>query len=282
LDKIFDRKSIKLAAFDIDGTIFNEGRMCEAVGSALTKLSEAGVEMVIATGRPPFSIPNTILDLGVFRYAVCDNGTLVWDFENESPISRRPFEREKADKVLELMDKLTDAYFVSFEKESCLTPRHLELLREHVKLEIPKDGSPPKEIYPTFENLPAHVSQFDEPVYKMGCRFDTPEACAEAAVIIREECGIEVCSTGGKDLELTPLGVHKGSGTAILCEHLGFDIENAIAFGDSGNDVDLLKIAGYAVVVGNGQQSALSVADYIAPPVQESGVAKAIEDLFGI
>jgi hypothetical protein len=116
----------------------------------------------------------------------------------------------------------------------------------------------------------------------MGCRFDTVEKCEEAVIRIREEFGVEAPTTGGTDLEILPPGINKGTGALALCEHLGLDISNIIAFGDSGNDVDLLKIAGYAVVVGCGRKSALELADYIAPPVKEDGVAKAIEDLFGL
>ena len=282
MKKTFDKNKIKLAAFDIDGTIFQDGRMSEVVGSAIVRLSNSGVIAVLSTGRMHYGIPEGIMNLGVFRYGVLANGAFIWDFKEKCLVAGRAFERDTADKVLNLMDSLTDAYFVAFEKESCLTPRHLELLRRNVALEKPKDGSSPKEIYPTFENLPAHVAAISDPIYKMGCRFDTPEECADAAPKIDESCPVEVSSTGGKDLEITAPGVNKGSGVLMLCEHLGLDISNVIAFGDSGNDVALFEVAGFSVALENGLDSAKKAADYIAPSVYEDGVAKIIEEMFRI
>lgn len=280
MKKTFDKNNIKIAAFDIDNTIFHEGRINEAVKESLIKLSNSGVTTVLATGRMHYGIPESILDLGIFRYAVLANGAFLFDFEKQTSLSKRPFERSAADKVLRIVDSLTDAYFAAFESESILTPKHLELLRRNIKLEVTKDGSPPVEIYSTYENTLAHIAQMCEPIYKIGCRFDSVEKCAEASLRIREECNFEVPSTDGKDLEINPLGIHKGSGTEILCDYLGRDISSVIAFGDSGNDVSLLELAGFAVVVDNGQDSAKKVADYIAPAVWEDGVAKAIETLF--
>jgi len=282
LNKTFDKNNIKLAALDVDGTIFHDGLISEAVQKALIKLSDLGIIMVLATGRMQYGIPDTIRDLGIFRYGVLANGTLIWDFEKNCSIAEHPFERGEADSVLRVIDSLTDAYFAAFKSESSLTPKHLELLRRTIKLEVPKDGSKPKEIYPIYDNLLTHVANLDEQIFKLGCRFETAEVCAEARVKIRELCDIEMPSTDGKDIEITPLGVHKGSGTLALCKHLGLDISNVIAFGDSGNDVKLLEIAGFAVALEGGRESALKAADYIAPTVQEDGVAKAIEDLFGV
>jgi len=282
LNKIFDKNNIKLAAFDIDGTIFHNGVMSEAVKKAVTALSDLGIITVLATGRMHYGIPESIRDLGIFRYGILANSTLIWDFEKNCSIEERPFDRDEADEVLKVIDSLTDAYFAAFRSESSLTPKHLELLRQNIKLEVPEDGSKPKEIYPTYDDLLAHVAKVDEQIFKLGCRFESAEACAEGRAKIREVCNIEMPSTDGKDIEITPLGAHKGRGALILCEHLGLDISNVIAFGDSGNDVELLKIAGFAVVMGGGRESAKKVADYIAPTVEEDGVAKAIKDLFGI
>ncbi|MCL2565568.1 MAG: Cof-type HAD-IIB family hydrolase [Defluviitaleaceae bacterium] len=282
MNKTFDKNNIKLAAFDVDGTIFHDGRISEAVQKALVKLSNSGIITVLATGRMQYGIPDSIRDLGIFRYGVLANGTLIWDFEKNCSISERPFERDEADSVLRVIDSLTDAYFAAFKSESSLTPKHLELLRRNIKLEVPKDGSAPKEIYPTYDNLLAHVANVDEQIFKLGCRFETAEACAEGRVKIREACNVEMPSTDGKDIEITPIGIHKGSGAIRLCEHLGLDISNVIAFGDSGNDVNLLEIAGFAVALDGGRESAKKAADYITSSVQEDGVAAAIEKLFGI
>jgi len=282
LNKTFCKDNLKIAAFDVDGTIFHDGVMNEAVESAILRLAASGVTIVLATGRLHYAIPKCIEDLGVFKYGILANGALIWDFEKNCAVKKRAFEGAEADRIVKLLDSVTDAYFVAFESESVLTPRHLALFRQNVKLEVPKDGSEPKEVYSTYDNLIEHIAEVNQPIFKIGCRFETVEECSSMLNKILEARTVEAASTGGKDIEITPLGVNKGSGGLLLCEHLGMDISNIIAFGDSGNDVDLLKIAGYGVVVDSGLETAKAVADYIAPTVQEDGVAKAIEELFGV
>jgi hydroxymethylpyrimidine pyrophosphatase-like HAD family hydrolase len=68
-------------------------------------------------------------------------------------------------------------------------------------------------------------------------------------------------------LEFASPEVTKGSGLAFLAEHLRFEQEKTVAFGDGENDVELLEWAGYV----------LAVADFVCAPVGEEGVAQVIE-----
>jgi hydroxymethylpyrimidine pyrophosphatase-like HAD family hydrolase len=51
-------------------------------------------------------------------------------------------------------------------------------------------------------------------------------------------------------------------------------------FGDGGNDIEMMKQAGYAIAMGNSNDDVKAVADYIAADVRNDGVAKAIHILF--
>ena len=282
MNKTFDKNNIKIAAFDVDGTIFHEGRVSDAVKDAIKKLHESGIITVIATGRMRYYMVQSVLDLGVFRYGVFGNGSVVWDFEEERTIAIKAFEPKMAEELLKCVDTLSDAYSADFENENGMTPRLLSLIREEFKLEVPEDGSLPKEIHTVYDNLLEHVVQKGEPIVKMRVNFLSVEERIHAMDKIKSAFDIEISSTSGKDIGITPLGANKGSGVEALCKHLGLDTSNVIAFGDGGNDVEMLKRVGFAVVVGNGQDSAKAVADYIAKPVWEDGVALAISELFGV
>jgi len=78
-------------------------------------------------------------------------------------------------------------------------------------------------------------------------------------------------------LEFASPEVTKGSGLAFLAEHLRFEQEKTVAFGDGENDVELLEWAGYAVAVENAHERVLAVADFVCPPVGDEGVAQVIE-----
>ena len=84
------------------------------------------------------------------------------------------------------------------------------------------------------------------------------------------------------DLEITIAGISKASAISELCLKLGKTQENVAAFGDSGNDLEMLRAAGFAVVMGNGEDCVKPLADYLAPSVYEDGAVKAIAELYGI
>ena len=63
----------------------------------------------------------------------------------------------------------------------------------------------------------------------------------------------------------------------LLSNYYKIDIQNAVAFGDNYNDVDMIKGVGTGVAVGNAKPETLKVADYITLPGKEDGVAEFIK-----
>lgn len=58
---------------------------------------------------------------------------------------------------------------------------------------------------------------------------------------------------------------------------LGLDPAAAMAVGDNGNDIGMLRAAGFAAVVGNGIDAAKKLADAVVAPCAEDGFAEAVE-----
>ena len=81
--------------------------------------------------------------------------------------------------------------------------------------------------------------------------------------------------------ELVPKGFGKAEGLRRIASFLRVPIRDTVAFGDGGNDEDMLLAAGVGVAMADGAEIALRSADQIAPPLQEDGVAKAMEDIIG-
>jgi hypothetical protein len=53
--------------------------------------------------------------------------------------------------------------------------------------------------------------------------------------------------------------------------------EETIAIGDNDNDRAMIEWAGLGVAMGNAPASLQAIADYVAPPVAEDGVAEVFE-----
>lgn len=71
--------------------------------------------------------------------------------------------------------------------------------------------------------------------------------------------------------------VSKGSSLRDMADYLGVGLDQIIAVGDSFNDVDVFQVAGLRIAMGNAPESLKQLADWIAPSVEEDGLAVAIE-----
>ena len=79
--------------------------------------------------------------------------------------------------------------------------------------------------------------------------------------------------------ELINRAFDKGRGVLRVCEHLGVPVEDTIGFGDSMNDVEMIRTVGTSVCMANGSKALQAESDIICPAVTEDGLAKAFADL---
>ena len=78
-------------------------------------------------------------------------------------------------------------------------------------------------------------------------------------------------------LEIMPLGVDKGRGIRRLGEIYQIEPKNIMAIGDSQNDLEMLKAAGFSVAMANAAQEVKDAADYVTLSNDEDGVAAVVE-----
>ncbi len=82
-------------------------------------------------------------------------------------------------------------------------------------------------------------------------------------------------------LEIAPKSISKFTAVEFLLkEYFKISPEEAIAFGDNYNDVEMLKNIGYGVAVGNARAEARDVANVVCENSIEDGVAKILAKLF--
>jgi HAD superfamily hydrolase (TIGR01484 family) len=71
----------------------------------------------------------------------------------------------------------------------------------------------------------------------------------------------------------------KARGIHDVLEALNIGIENAIAFGDGLNDIEMFNSVGFAVAMGNGEDELKVLADFVTKSVKEDGILYALEQL---
>lgn len=79
--------------------------------------------------------------------------------------------------------------------------------------------------------------------------------------------------------EIFSKGFSKATAMDFLKDRFGIADDHVIAMGDSLNDVEMLRAAGIAVVMGDGHPDVLPLADFVSVAAHEGGVGQAIEEL---
>jgi Cof subfamily protein (haloacid dehalogenase superfamily) len=91
---------------------------------------------------------------------------------------------------------------------------------------------------------------------------------------------VESMSSYGKPiLTLTAAGADKGVALGVACDDLGIALDEVVAFGDSGNDLEMFRVAGAAVAMGQADGRIKSAATFVSARHDEDGVAVAVERL---
>ena len=81
--------------------------------------------------------------------------------------------------------------------------------------------------------------------------------------------------SSGRGADLVEKGFSKADGLLRLCEYYNIPIENTFAFGDSMNDIDIVREAGTGIAVGNAVAELKAVADLVADDIRNDGIYKA-------
>ena len=68
----------------------------------------------------------------------------------------------------------------------------------------------------------------------------------------------------------------KRSGIDHLLEYYGIPLDQTMAFGDGGNDIQMLEHVHLGVAMGNAVDSAKQAADYVTDPVDDDGISNAL------
>ena len=271
---------IKLAALDLDGTLFNNNsQISEGNLSAIRRITEAGVHAVISTGRPFAGIPFAQLKNTGIDYAITTNGAAIYRISTGECLCEEPLDDETVFPILDfLLSK--DIHMDAFIGGKGYSPR--QCLTAGKRLNVPDELK--KYIVETrirVDDLPGFIREKQLRVQKMTLNFYQD---ADGNYVDREEVrqflegnpAISCVCGGFHNLEFTRADVNKGRGLHTLSRILGIDPADTMAIGDTENDIAVLKAAGIAVAMGNATDAVKAQADYITDTNERDGVARAL------
>lgn len=280
---------IRMIAFDMDGTLLDEKKkIMPKTKAVLERAAEQGVALVPATGRPFCGVLEELANLRGITYILTTNGAGIYEresgtciFEDSMPLAQFLPMMDRLERLEVMADAFVKGGSYMSEKNACLI-EEMDI-SEELKRYIRKSRV-------CVKNQTEYLGELGSDVEKLTINFvNNPDGSRrdyeKVLEIVKDFPEFDAVSGGMFNIEVTRKGVSKASGLQWLADRLGIKREEIIAFGDSGNDVDMLRFAGIGVAMGNAEPIALRAADYVTKKNTEDGIAYALEqympELFG-
>ena len=262
------RTPLRLVAVDMDGTFLDTASTYDRprFDRIHERLTAAGVYFVVASGNQYWQLRTFFEGVPEVYYAA-ENGALVGTHDEilrvtplPKPAARDALEvAEAAPGVLASVCGVRGAYVRDDAPEWFVD----EMRRFNTRLD-----------------LVASWDDVDDDVCKL-----TLECPPERTVHLLDRLGerlphgIVATSSGTGSIDLIRADATKGNALAWLGERLGVAPAEMLAFGDGGNDVEMLDLAGRAVAMGNAPDAVKDRADHVAAGNDEAGVLTHLEAL---
>lgn len=275
----------KLIAFDLDGTLLDDSKRIPPENLlALEEAAKRGCVLAPATGRIYAGVPEEIRRLPYIRYYILVNGARVYDSGTGQILYRGEIPPELALRALAYMDTLPVLYDCYQDDRGWMSRRMWERLEPCFALEPEMLDFVRRSRQPV-EDLIETIRQRGKPVQKLQMHFRPEQMALRERV--RESFPslfpeLTASSSLRNNLEINSVHAGKGRALLALCERLGIPPAECAAFGDGGNDRDMLLAAGLGVAMANAAPEVKAAADRIAPGNNEAGVAQALRELLKV
>lgn len=262
-----------LIALDLDGTLTNERKeITPRTKDVLMRLQRQGARLCLASGRPPYGMRPLAEQLHMAEYGgilLCYNGGHVEECATGRVLTEHTLDEQ-------LLPRL-----VEWQHESGMT-----LLTYHgdtIYTEKPKDeyvARSSRNNKMRVEGVADFVCDTPRPLNKC-LMVGNPAVVAEWEQRMADEMGdrMHILHSTPYFIELLPPGIDKGAAIEAVVHHCGLTCDSLIAFGDSHNDIDMLRVAAVGVAMGNAEEEVKRAATHVTLSNEEDGVAVFLEKI---
>lgn len=258
-------------AVDMDGTFLTDKKDYDHAlfTAVLNAAHKNNIRFITASGNQFYKLQK---DFGAHATAidyVAENGAYL--LQGGKTLDYTAIDNSLIPLVLEYLQPQTNVHVIisGLKQAYCLTTTP-QTFRDAVHFYYPKT---------TEVSSYADVPVGQEPILKLS--LDVPwEQTDRIADGIRTYFGnqFHITSSGNGSIDILAPDVNKANGLKQLLTTHGIKLDQLIAFGDNGNDAEMLKAAGLSYAMANGIDAVKNIADHEAPSNNENGVLKVLAD----
>lgn len=264
---------IRLLVLDIDGTIAGQSNtVSDPVKQAIAAVQSQGIQVALATGRMYYSALRFHDLIGSQMPIIAYNGAWIQCPLTQTRHQHFPVSRAIA---LELLD-----YFEQ--------PQWLHKIEVHGYIDdrlYVREMTPRTEVYRQRSGIEPVIAGdlrniLDLPTTKL-LAIGKPQLMRKLLSDLQQRYSrdqLYVTQSTAIYLEVTHPQANKGAGVRFLAEEiLNLASHHVMAIGDNFNDGEMLAYAGFSVAMGNAPEAVKKLAHWVAPDVEDDGVAVTIQ-----
>ncbi len=257
-------KKDKILFFDIDGTMYlhKNHDIVKSTQIALTKLKEAGYQIGVATSRcmkELAHLPSFFREFD-FDIKIVDGGSLI--FHHDQVLKALSVSKNDM-AILQKFCHENDIFF----RYSTMDNDYYDGKYNNLAL---------SSFFELYLMLPEHKCYENEDAYNVLIYADDPNLAQKAISLVQESAHVVHTE---QIIEFTNKKTDKSVAIQEACAFLGYDVKDAICFGDGPNDVKMIQKCGYGVAMGNSNPTLMQEADYVCEPIDEDGIYKTLVKL---
>lgn len=254
---------IKAAFFDVDGTLLSHKTRSipESARRAFQQLREKGILCVVATGRHICQFQHLPVNELEFDGYLTLNGQICLN-KDRKVLYGCPLQGAAKDTLVQMFR----------EKEMPV------LLVEESGIYINMVNDRVRYVQDCISSPVAEIREYNGAELYMVCTYTPPE---EESLLgpVWNDC--EITRWNPYALDIIAKGGGKDVAIAKYLETMGITREEAIAFGDGHNDMNMLRYVGIGVAMGNAEDEVKAIADFVTTDVDDNGIENALKH-FGL
>jgi len=262
--------TIKLIAVDMDGTFLNSQMKYdkERFLKQYVKMKELGIRFVVASGNQYYQLKSFFGDIQDEISYVSENGAFI--MEQGQEVFAVDLPKKDVQFILEELVTHNKFSIVLCGKESAYV---LESVSDSFFKTMNKYYHRLKKVT-SFNDVNDQILKF-----ALSC---PDEETLQLRDLLHSRIGdiVTPVSSGHGSIDLIVPSFHKASGIQLLQEKWKINDNETMAFGDGGNDIEMLKHVKYGFAMENGSDEVKNIAKYMAPSNNDSGVLEIIDQYF--
>lgn len=264
----------QLVAIDMDGTLLDDQKQLSKRNIAsVNKALDKGVTVVFSSGRCMAELLDFFPLFPKMRYVICESGAGVYDLKEKKYVFHKTIDPELTKIVFSAVEGEDIMVQVMMENHNVLNRSFFNNL-EHYYMDNYRRQFEKNAL--VVDNSTDYCASHNYPAAKI-CLYHTDTNARERTRNKLFHLPLTLEYSEVTSLEVSPLGIDKGTGLDALCSHLGISEKECMVIGDFYNDIPILKKAGLAVAMGNAIPAVKEVCQVVTGDCNHSGVADIIE-----